>query len=157
MANNQLIKKNWLVSLILFASISTTLGQNISWKSHYKHKISKCTYCGQKIDEVLPIKIICSEKRAGEVAVLEASQMYPNQVSKTNFINESCKGKYNPNIYHDLSVVSENNTSMNRNGTVKDANEVQELVKNNFNSIQKSIFTNNCLKVILIAIINGRE
>lgn len=156
MAHKHLIKKIWLVSLILFVYVRTTLGQNISWESHYKHKISKCSYCGQKIDEVFPIKIICSEKVAGEVAVLEASQMYPNQVSKTNFINETCKGRYNPNVEHDLYVTSEYNTSMKRNGTLKDANEVQEFVKSNFNSIQKSIFTNNCLQVILVAIINGR-
>ena len=82
--------------------------------------------------------------------------MYPNQAGKTNFINDDCKAYNNPASTHQLIIKNKFTTSKNKSGSTFEATDVQNAIKNNFNEIERSIFVNNCLQFITLAITAGK-
>lgn len=127
-----------------------------TWSVVLSHKISVCQYCSEEFEEIIPIKITSNGDFDGEIAVLEAADMYPNQAGKTNFINDDCKAYNNPASTHQLIIKNKFTTSKNKSGSTFEATDVQNAIKNNFNEIERSIFVNNCLQFITLAITAGK-
>ncbi len=145
--------------IILLASLAFSINafaQNISWSTELLHKTLKCKYCDMEYEEVFPVKIISNGNSDGEIGVLEASKMYPNQVGKTNLINQTCKGYNNPGYDHQLVEISKFKSTEYRSATKSDALDVQNHIKSNFNEIERSIFVNQCIQFAIIAIAAGK-
>jgi hypothetical protein len=153
--DNQQINKQTQIQLDN-NKIDASDSKSISWSVEILHKISKCKYCEKEYEELFPVKIISNGNSDGEIGVLEASKMYPNQTGKINFINQTCKGYDNPGYDHKLIETNKFKTTEYRTARKSDAIDIQNHIKNNFSEIEQSIFINNCIQTVTIALAAGK-
>ncbi len=147
-----------ILTFLLFIQFNS-FAQLVTWDIEVKHEFFKCQYCESTCEEITPAKVFNVSDYAftNEIIVSGATDLYPNQINKVNYINATCQSPQNPknnHVYTSFKVY--NTTATNQKCNVGDADLLMAEIDKTFNDITFAIYK-DCLVRYTLAMALGKK